>query len=204
MGFKKFIKKTFRKVDETLFGPKPQRQQGFDTTDPANVQFDPETGLPIGLTGPPSHQFAHQYQWRANETVARRNAALKSSAGAYLDQGMRTSESYRPGGYASFDWFRNRVNLALQSQIEAPDLMAGMRAEETYQAAKSRRRSSRLKFFTDVASTAVSAATGGMGNPAMAAGLQASRDGLDNGAEDMMNGYEWDRMANTGASGGLG
>lgn len=201
-----FLKKMIRKADEALFGPKPKRQQGFDTTDPSGVQFDPETGLPIGLTGPPSHQFAHQYQWRANETVARRNAALRSSAGAYLDQGARTSESYRPGGYASFDWFRNRANLALQSQIEAPDLMTGLRAEEMYQASKSKRRASRLKFFTDTATTLATMGVSNIGGTAApnSANILASREGLDGGAEDMMNNYDWNGLQPGGLSGGLG
>lgn len=128
-----------------------------------DVQWDPTTGLPIGLNGPPSQDMAQAYQWRNTELVAQRNASLRQQAMGYLRQGTNLTESFRPGGTTSLiaGNYRAMADTALNSQIGETDMLSKWRDEQAYQARKRARRSQNLALGVQLVSTAVGAAVGG-------------------------------------------
>ncbi len=103
---------------------------------PGDYQWDPETGLPIGLNGPPPAGSAGEFQWHSDELIAQRKALLRRQAMDFLRQGQRVFESYRPGGAASLaaGTYRDMANASFASMPDQQDLLFGFREEQAKKA----------------------------------------------------------------------
>lgn len=134
---------------------------------PDDYQWDPETGMPIGLTRMPEGGSALRFQQRSNEIVARRNASLRRQAMAYLEMGQRSMAAFRPGGYANDSYFREMSATAMNSQITAPDLMSGDRAFAMNQAAQMQEEAAGRSKVMNVVSLIASLYTGGAAGGAL-------------------------------------
>src|SRR5689334_11368455 len=156
-----------------------QRTEAYTTPDPYTIQWDPDTGLPIGLKGPPKGNFAPQYQWHAKEMAAQYNARKKRDAMAFLNQGARIAESFRPGGYAGTvgsGLYQARANLAANDTLDEPDVLAGWRDEEAFRARKRARKAGLIQLGGSILTSGLTAAGAMYGGPAgAAAGNQAGQ-----------------------------
>lgn len=130
---------------------------------PDDYEWDPETGMPIGLTRLPEGDAAIRFQQRSNEIVARRNASLRRQAMTYLELGQRSMANFRPGGYANDSYFREMSQLSMGSQIDAPDLMGGDRAFAMKNAQQAQDFAASRAAVQNVASVVASLYTGGAG-----------------------------------------
>lgn len=185
------LQRQFEQDDSSVFGPEATGFRSFGTPEAGAAQWDPVTGMPIGLSGPPDAAQAPAYQWRHNQMVEARNAEIRQQALAamqggqaeaqrvtglasedamnWANLGARSSESFRPGGYANFDSFGLRANLAMQkgqslaniamqgaqsssellmnSQLQQQDLMASWRAQQEADARNQERRAARMNAY---------------------------------------------------------
>lgn len=102
------------------------------------LQFDPQTGYPVGQYGPPSARVALGYQYMADQATAQRRSAYFSSALGALQQGANVMASYRPGGAAALrsGLYQQQANLNYQigTQQQSPDLLADYRRDAGAQA----------------------------------------------------------------------
>lgn len=153
-----------------------QQQQG-GTPDPYAISWDPETGLPVGLRGPPGEAQGLRYQFRADELTRQRNVRQRQAAQGYLDQAVRMSESFRPGGFAAVNagLYSQKAQLAFNDQMESPDMLSQYRSDEAANARRRTRNAGYLAAAGSLLGSAVGAATsiaaGGMaGGPAPTAG----------------------------------
>lgn len=164
------------KIGDAIGGRKASPYGTFDQRGVGDVQWDPNTGMPIGLTGAIDPRNALAFQQRANEMVALRNQRRRSDASAFLEQGLRASETFRPGGYAAMSsgLYGQRAQLAFQDQIDAPDLLAGYREQTRVDTANAQRRAAKRAFLgnaiSSIASLGAAAMTGGGSAAAAAAG----------------------------------
>ena len=180
------------------FFDKKKKKNHYDPTPAAHqVQFDPETGMPQGLSQPPSAQHAPAYQFKSEQVVARRNAQLRREARGYLDGAGGLMESYRPGGSASMaaGVRQGQASAAFSSQIQAPDLMFGYREDARKKAEKKAKKAARMQAIGGAiqgigsiasmipgAGTAVGAGLGAIGGAVSGAGAAMGREGEAGGS----------------------
>lgn len=163
------LKRQFEQDDSDIFGGQAKGFRDYGTPDASAATWDPTTGLPTGLQGPPSADQAPAYQWMHNQMVEQRNAQIRQQALSTYQTGMgdamnwanigaRSSESYRAGGFASFDSYRQRADLAAQqasgssqllmnSQLQQQDMMASWRAQQEADARNQEQRAARMNAY---------------------------------------------------------
>lgn len=153
---------------DKLFGPKAQMMGQVDRRGVGEVQWDPKTGMPIGLTGAVDPRNALAFQQHANELTATRNQGRRNDASAFLEQATTQSQTFRPGGYATMGagLWSQRAQLAFGDQIEAPDLLAGYRERKSVDAANAQRRAAKMNFAGGLLQAAIPLLGGGGGGAA--------------------------------------
>lgn len=198
---------------DKLFGPKAQAMGQFDRRGVGEIQWDPKTGMPIGLTGAVDPRNALAYQQHANELTATRNQGRRNDAAAFLEQATTQSQTFRQGGYATMGagLWSQRAQLAFGDQIEAPDLLAGYREQKGVDAANAQRRAAKMNFAGGLLQAAIPLLGGGGGGAAAAlAGKPATGTGSQSTMGAPQDGGYGDSpgMAESGgggmADGGLG
>jgi len=205
MGFfKKFtnnkIVKTFDRGTQGRFlrflkGKPGIDRSGYDQRSPDEVQWDPDTGMPIGLIGPPDPGLALAYQQRANEVAAQHNAASRNDAQTYLAQGVRSSETFRPGGYGAVasGLYSQRANAAFQDQIDPADMMAGSRDFAIQQQNRAQKQAQTLGYVNTAVKLVAAYYTGGASLAVDAAGTASAANNkyadtsFDEGYGNMMS-----------------
>jgi hypothetical protein len=193
------------KIGDMISGPKARAMGQFDQRGANEVRWDPQTGMPIGLNGAVDPNNALAFQQRANEVVATRNQGRRNDASAFMEQGLRASETYRPGGYAAMasGIHAQRAQLAFADQIEAPDLLAGYREQKSVDAANQQRRAAKMNFLSGLAQTAGMMIGGPAGGAAVGLAAGAAAGGGGPGATDpYSDGGGADSGADSGMSGG--
>lgn len=155
-----------------LFGKK--KKGAPDTTpDPYSLEWDPVTGMPIGLTGPPSARMAGRYQYRAEEVAAQRRAALQQGALGTMSQGMNLFQSFRPGGAAQLaqGQFAQKagMQLGIAAMTEAPDMLFNYREDAARRAERAAKKARDAGIFGSIIQAAGTIAGAALGGPAGAA-----------------------------------
>ncbi len=167
-----------RRINEAVTGTRNPAADPRLLQDPNQVSWDPETGRPIGLPGPPGAPVARAYQEKANMLADQRRAARYNDAMNFLRQGAHLTESYRPGGLGALQsgiyGDLSRTSLALGDRVEAPDLLAGWRDEEAYKARKAARRGQMISLAGQIGGSLIGAAAGALGGPAAAGAMQGN------------------------------
>ncbi len=148
---------------DKLFGPRAQMLGQVDRRGVSEIQWDPKTGMPIGLTGAVDPRNALAYQQHANELTATRNQGRRNDAAAFLEQATTQSQTFRPGGYAAMGagLWSQRAQLAFGDQIEAPDLLAGYRERKSVDAANAQRRAAKMNFASGLLTAGIPLLGGG-------------------------------------------
>lgn len=204
------LKRAFRNPLSLAFGPIGGGFSGLDPgangtdtpdpnlefRDPDQMQWDPITGMPIGMRGPPSHEVALKYQYRAQELTRRRQQALWGDAQNVMMGARNLLQSYRPGGSAALasGVFGQQAGLyASQAQsLEEPDLMAGARQNAEIQAAREAKRARNLQIGLGIvqagATLGASAIAAGAGGAA-SFGLNLGNTFAQQGAPPMGTSY---------------
>lgn len=161
----------FPELDPGPNGNDPKSSQ-LEYRDADRVRWDPLTGMPINVAGPPSHELALKYQYRAQEIIRRRQQALWGDAQGALASGQDLLQSYRPGGSAALasGIFGQQANLyAAQAQhLEEPDLLSQYRENSEIEAKREAKRNRNIQIGLGVLQAGVSMATLGLGGAAMA------------------------------------
>lgn len=152
-----------------LFGKK-KRGPRDTTPDPYSLEWDPNTGMPIGLTGPPSARMAGRYQYRAEEIAAQRRSALQQGAMATMGQGMNLFESFRPGGAAQLaqGQFAQKAGMMLgtAAMIEAPDMLFNYREDAARRAERAAKKARDASIFGSIVQAAATIGGAVIGGPA--------------------------------------
>lgn len=190
-----------------LFGKKKKR--GVDNTpDPYSLEWDSQTGMPIGMKGPPSAAMAGRYQYRAEEIAAQRRAALQQGAMATMGQGMNLFESFRPGGAAQLaqGQFAQKAGMMLgtAAMIEAPDMLFNYREDAARRAERAAKKARDAQIFGGIiqaAATIGGAALGGL--PGAVANNQVA-DAATNAATAKYGTISGDAMQALGKTSGAG
>lgn len=205
MGFLKKLanNKTWKKIDRGhsirllrfLDGKPGMDRSGYEQRSPDEVEWDPETGMPIGMKGPPDPSLALAYQQRANELAAKHNAGARNDAQTYLAQGLRSSETFRAGGYGAIasGMYSQRANAAFQNQYDPADMMAGSRDFAIQQQQRAQKRAQTLGYVNTAVKLVAAYYTGGTSLAVDAAGTAAaahnrySDTSFDEGYGNMMS-----------------
>lgn len=153
-----------------LFGKK-KKKRGVDTTpDPYSLEWDPQTGMPIGLKGPPSAAMAGRYQYRAEEIAAQRRASLQQGALGTMNQGMNLFESFRPGGAAQLaqGQFAQKagMQLGIAAMTEAPDMLFNYREDAARRAERAAKKARDANIFGSIVQAAATIGGAVIGGPA--------------------------------------
>lgn len=147
----------------------------------ANLPLDPATGMPIGGVGPPAHELALNYQYRAQDWARQRQNALWGDAQGSISQGIDLLQSYRPGGSAALasGMFGQRANLyaGQAASIQEPDLMSAYREDKEIQAEREAKRAARFQQIMGVVQTAAGIAGMAAGAPPVGGSLLGSPQG---------------------------
>lgn len=181
-----------------LFGKKKKR--GVDNTpDPYSLEWDQQTGLPIGMKGPPSARMAGRYQYRAEEIAAQRRAALQQGALGTMNQGMNLFESFRPGGAAQLaqGQFAQKANmqLGIAAMTEAPDMLFNYREDAARRAERAAKKARDANIFGSIVQAAATIGGAVIGGPAGAVAGNAVGGAAGNAA-----GAEMGKMAGPSAA----
>jgi len=164
-----FYETAYASVAKKLFGKKKKRAP--DTTpDPYSLEWDPNTGMPIGMKGPPSARMAGRYQYRAEEIAAQRRAALQQGAMGTMGQGMNLFESFRPGGAAQLaqGQFAQKAGMMLgtAAMIEAPDMLFNYREDAARRAERAAKKARDAQIFGGIIQAAATIGGAVIGGPA--------------------------------------
>lgn len=188
-----------------VVGPKAEVSGKLDDRRVSQVEWDPDTGMPIGLVGPPSKRRALAYQQHANELVALRNSRTRADARNFMAQGLRSSETFRSGGYASMasGLWGQRAQLAFNDIREAPDLMAGYREQSMVDAQNAQRRAAKRQFYGTLIQTAATVVGGVFGGPAGAAAGSQLGGNIKQGISGYQVGQDSGNFSPYGANGGM-
>lgn len=162
------------------------KARSYESPDPYSVQWDPRTGMPIGLQGPPGAHQARAYQYRAMEMARQRRESLWGSAEGAVRGGMNLFQSYRPGGAAS-------LAAGLQSQlgsmyaahagsITEPDMGGELRRYEQEQANRAAERAQQLGAITGLFQAGAGILGTIAGGPVGGAAASAAAGALTGGA----------------------
>ena len=188
---------------------------------PDEVEWDPRTGMPIGMNQAPPEGTALAYQWYAKEFTRRRNYELAEQARqeglsyldqgqAYLSQGMRASESYRPGGHFASSFYGARATMAtnqaqlayqgrMAQQLDEPDMLIkwrDARAERAQAYRESADRTAQRGSILQLAGTVIGGIYGGGAGAAAggaiggAIGGNVGEGGQGGRREDVITGNE--------------
>lgn len=203
MGFfKKYAKPlvklytgTYNSVIDDLWKKGKGGGSGYDPRSPDEVEWDPETGMPVGLNGAPDPKYALAYQQKANEIAARHNANSRNDAQTYLAQGMRSSETFRPGGYGAIasGMYSQRANAAFQNQYDPADMMAGSRDMAIQQQRADQKKAQTLGYVNTAVKLVAAYYTGGASLAIDAAGTASAANNkyadtsFDEGYGNMMS-----------------
>lgn len=169
-----------------------------NSPDPYSIEWDPVTGMPKGLRGPPGSNQARAYQYRAMEMARQRREALWGSAAGAIQGGLNLLQSYRPGGAAAlgsgmFGQLGATYGAHAQS-ITEPDLLADLRRNEEERARGAADQAAGLGMIMGLAGLAA----GGIGGPAAAGAAMGS-----GGAAGLGAGAMGGMMGGGPAAGGL-
>lgn len=188
-------------LGKKLFGKKKKR--GVDNTpDPYSLEWDSQTGMPIGMKGPPSAAMAGRYQYRAEEIAAQRRAALQQGAMATMGQGMNLFESFRPGGAAQLaqGQFAQKAGMMLgtAAMIEAPDMLFNYREDAARRAERAAKKARDAQIFGSIIQAAATIGGAVIGGPAGAVAGSVAGGAAGGAVSGASAGAQMGRMAAPG------